>query len=154
MIKVLDDAVSFAPQIQPSDIAVLAEQGYTQIICNRPDEEEAGQPSIASIQAEADQHGLKLTYAPVANSQFTECVIDTTQQALTTASETGKTLMFCRSGTRSSVLWAMVQTRQGEPLAQTLAKLAAIGYDITHMEAFIAAYAKKSSEQSTGGHHV
>lgn len=141
MIKVLNATLAFAPQIQPSDVVVIAQQGYTQVICNRPDNEEIGQPSVASIQAETDKHGLKLVFAPVIDNQFTDSVIDMTQQALATGE---KTLLFCRSGTRSSVLWAIVQTRQGKPQADTLAELAAIGYDIRHMDAFIANHAKKS----------
>ena len=34
----VDDSISVAPQIAPEDIALLAEQGFSYVINNRPDE--------------------------------------------------------------------------------------------------------------------
>ena len=47
----LSDVLSVAGQIQPGDVADLAASGYTAIICNRPDDEESGQPSMGAVAA-------------------------------------------------------------------------------------------------------
>ena len=44
-----DYAVS--PQLTSADIDTLKDMGFTTVICNRPDNEEAGQPTAAEIAA-------------------------------------------------------------------------------------------------------
>ena len=47
-IKPLNPGISVSPQIAPGDMAEIAAQGFKAIICNRPDGEEAGQPSSSA----------------------------------------------------------------------------------------------------------
>ena len=49
----LSDTVAVAPQITVAEIAELAQLGYKLIINNRPDHEEAGQPTGPEIAEEA-----------------------------------------------------------------------------------------------------
>ena len=47
----LTHTFSVAGQIQPEDVRALAQHGYRVIICNRPDNEEPNQPSMAAVAA-------------------------------------------------------------------------------------------------------
>lgn len=127
-ITALNEQLAFAGQILPSDLKTLAEQGYQQLVCHRPDDEESGQPAITELQQTAEQLGISISYAPVADGQFTQTVLNTTQTALQRGQ---KTLLFCRSGRRSCIVWAMLQIQQGENIDKILQQTAAIGYDIS-----------------------
>lgn len=134
-IILLNDKLAVAPQIHPEQIAQLVQLGYQQIISNRPDGEEPPyQPNIADIQTAAEEHGVNVVFAPVCNGQFSRESIDLTEKAL--ANEQ-KTLMYCRSGLRCGVLWAIVQVRSGEPIEHVLAQLRHIGFDINHLRNLI-----------------
>ncbi len=133
-ITLLNEHVAFGPQVMPELIAGLAEHGFEQLICNRPDNEEPHQPSIDSIRAAAEAHGIAVIYAPVGGTQLDQAILDSTREAL---DNNKKTLMYCRSGMRSSVLWAMVQLQQGAPMDETFNQLAAIGYDAASMKDYV-----------------
>lgn len=93
-----------AGQIAPQNVAALAEAGYTTIICNRPDNEGPGQPPASAIKAEADKHGISFHYIPVVHSGITRENVDAMTSALTGVE--GKVLAYCRSGARSTHLYA------------------------------------------------
>src|SRR3569833_3353685 len=59
------DELSVAPQISLADVAEAKAQGFTAIICNRPDGEDPGQPSAAEVAAAAQAAGLTYTHIPV-----------------------------------------------------------------------------------------
>ncbi len=101
----LSPFLSVAPQISEADVGLLAAQGFKAIINNRPDGEAADQPSGAAIQAAAERHGLVYRSIPVISGQLGDAEIDAFQQAM--GELKGPVLAYCRSGTRSSTLWAL-----------------------------------------------
>lgn len=122
----LDEHMLVAGQIRPGDVAALAAQGVTMIVNNRPDGEEPGQPGGAEIEAAAREAGVGYRYIPVAAGLSAEQV-----EAMAEALERdGTTLAFCRSGTRSTYLWAMARAAGGEDAEKLIAKAAAAGYDL------------------------
>jgi uncharacterized protein (TIGR01244 family) len=115
-----------SPQIETADVARAAAAGFTTLINNRPDGEAPGQPSSEEIAAAARAAGLDYLYAPVAGRP-TPATIDAVREA--TANEAGKTLAFCRSGTRSIFTWALGQAESGD--REDLVRLGdAAGYDL------------------------
>ena len=58
---------------------------------------------------------------------------------MTTAidSATGKTLAYCRSGTRSTLLWSLARAKAGDPPSMLHQKANAAGYDLTPVAALI-----------------
>jgi uncharacterized protein (TIGR01244 family) len=50
-IRKVTDSFAVSPQIRPEDVQTLADEGYKTIICNRPDDEEFGQPLYESVAA-------------------------------------------------------------------------------------------------------
>ena len=49
----------------------------------------------------------------------------------------GPVLAFCRSGTRSTFLWALARTRQGEEAEELMRNAAAAGYDLRPIAAYL-----------------
>src|SRR3546814_18714044 len=68
-IKTLSPGLGVSPQIGPADVAALAASGFRPIICNRPDDEERGQPSSVAGAAEDDELGLRFIHIPVVSSE-------------------------------------------------------------------------------------
>ncbi len=102
---------SVSGQITPEDIAMVKDAGFKSIICNRPDDEQPGQPSADVIKAAAEAAGLDFRYVPVISGQMTED--DVIDQAAALKEVPGPVFAYCRSGARSTNLYAMVQQKKG-----------------------------------------
>lgn len=127
-MKPLDAKVLVAGQIVPGDLAAIAAAGVTLIVNNRPDREEPGQPESAAIAATANEAGLDYRHIPVAGG-ISPDEIEAMADALERAD--GKVLAFCRSGTRSTYLWALARARRGADGKDLISKAAAAGYDLS-----------------------
>ena len=138
-IRRIDDTISVAPQILPQDIAEIAAAGFTAIVNNRPDDEDAGQPSGAEIRAAAEAAGLSYTAIPITHSGFSHPQIDAMVAAL--AGANGPVLAYCRSGTRSCNLWALASAKVDGHPDTLMAKAAATGYDLTGIRPLLDALA-------------
>ncbi len=99
----LAEAFYVAGQIQPADVEALQKDGIVTVVCNRPDDEDIGQPSAASIAAECASHGVAFHHLPISNTGITAEMIGQLQTIV--ADSDGAVLAYCRSGQRSSVLW-------------------------------------------------
>ena len=133
-MRQIDSTTFVSGQIRPSDIPALAAKGVTMIVNNRPDGEEPGQPASAEIEAAARAAGIAYRHIPIAGGFNADDVIGMVQ-ALDEAD--GPALAFCRSGTRSTYLWAMARSEQGEPADELAAKAASAGYDLAPIRAYL-----------------
>ena len=129
MFRPLDPSISVFGQIEPEDVADAKAQGFTTIVNNRPDGEQPGQPTGAAIEAAARAAGLDYVAIPVDHSGFAEWQIAAMAEALEKAD--GPVLAFCRSGTRSTFLWALARHRMGDDGEALIAKAAGAGYDLS-----------------------
>ena len=93
-----------SPQIYPDEVAALAAQGFVAVVCNRPDDEEPGQPAAAEIQAACDTAGIAFHHIPFASMPIQEALIEAMRKAL--ADSDGPVIGYCRSGQRSQLIWA------------------------------------------------
>jgi sulfide:quinone oxidoreductase len=98
----LSETCAVAGQIQATDVAALAAEGFTTIVCNRPDGEDFGQPAAGDVAAECDTHGIAFHHIPIDRGLSMEMVEQFRQVV---AGSAGKILAYCRSGQRSSVIW-------------------------------------------------
>lgn len=130
----LGDAVLVAGQISPADVARAAALGVTTIVNNRPDLEEPDQPTSAEIEAAARAASLSYRHIPIA-SGYRSDDIDAMGGAL--AGARGTTLAFCRSGTRSTILWALARAREGAEPGLLIAQAAAAGYDLDFLRPYL-----------------
>jgi uncharacterized protein (TIGR01244 family) len=117
-----------SPQISLEDVATAANEGFKAIICNRPDGEENGQLSAADIAGACQHHGLTFTHIPVAGG-MSQVQIDQMAAAIETAN--GPVLAYCRSGTRSTNLWAMAMAANGDEPEALVKAVAGAGYDLS-----------------------
>ena len=131
-MKELDSTTFVSGQIAPEDIAAL---GVATIINNRPDGEEPGQPTSGAIEAAAHAAGIDYRHIPVAGGISQPQVA---QMADALAQAKGPVLAFCRSGTRSTYLWALARARLGDDAEDLTMKAAAAGYDLSRVRAFLA----------------
>lgn len=135
----LDDRLSVAPQLALADIAGAAERGVRLLICNRPDGEAEGQPSAAALRAESQRHGLGFVHIPVVGGAIGTEAVEAFQAALAHAE--GPVLAFCRSGTRSALLWALGAVRH-RPVDAVLHAARAAGFDLGAQRAALEAAAR------------
>ncbi|WP_298431123.1 TIGR01244 family sulfur transferase [uncultured Jannaschia sp.] len=124
-LRPLDDTTSVAPQLDPEDMAELAADGVTAIICNRPDGEVPPSHQAAAMQAAAEAAGLAFTFNPVAMPNLTLSAVEEQADAIDAAE--GSVVAYCASGTRSAVLWALAMAGR-MPANDILAATARAGY--------------------------
>ena len=127
--RALSELVLASPQIALADIATARDHGVTLIINNRPDGEDPLAPQSAEVESAAQQAGIQYEAIPVGHSGFSEAQVEQMIEAL--AGAKGKALAYCRSGTRSTLLWALAQAKIGIDPETIAHAAAAAGYDVT-----------------------
>ena len=128
-IRKVTDMLSVAPQIAPEDMTELAALGFKSVVSNRPDGEEAGQPTAAEMAAAAETAGLAFQHVPVISGAMTADDVVTNAAALDALD--GPVLAYCRSGTRSIMLWAQDQIANGKMDADAVIEAGAqAGYNL------------------------
>ena len=123
------DTFYASPQIDPAQVAEAKAQGFTLIVNNRPDGEEAGQPEGAAIESAVREAGLDYIAIPVSSAGFSQPQVEALRDALDQAE--GKVLGFCRSGTRSTFLWSLAQAADGAEPDTVAAAARGGGYDVS-----------------------
>lgn len=128
----LADNIDVSPQISLDQVAAAKAQGVTMIINNRPDGEDPSAPQGTDIAAAAAAAGIDYVAIPITHAGFSAPQVDAMIAALDKAEASGgKVLAYCRSGTRSTLLWSLARAKQGQSPAD-LSKLAAnAGYDLS-----------------------
>ena len=129
MYRQLDEKVLVSGQISPADVPELRRHGVTMIVNNRPDGEDDGQPLAADIEAAAEAEGIGYCHVPIARGMGPSHV-EAMREALNSCAD-GKVLAFCRSGTRSTWLWALARKAGGGDGGEIIRQAAAAGYDLS-----------------------
>ncbi len=117
-------------QIHNHDIYEAAQRGISLIINNRPDGEDFGQPSNGILESIAKEKGIDWLWIPVESGQIYETDIEAILKGFD--SDSGNILLFCRSGTRSSLLWAFASAKTGNKTTQEILEMTeAAGHDFS-----------------------
>ncbi|SLN44008.1 Beta-lactamase hydrolase-like protein [Aquimixticola soesokkakensis] len=111
-IKRLNGMFTISTQVDPDKIGKLAGLGYRSIICNRPDDEEPGQPSFRQIDAMAKQHGIVAIYLPIVLSDLSDVQKNEFSAAIEVIPK--PIVAYCRTGARSAALWNDFDARQND----------------------------------------
>jgi uncharacterized protein (TIGR01244 family) len=135
MFRTLTQTMFVAPQITIADVADAGKLGVTLVINNRPDDESTDQTPGAEIEAAVRMAGMDYVAIPVTYAGFAEWQMTTMADALEKAE--GKVLAYCRSGTRSTLLWALARASKGDHPAVLSEKAADAGYDLTPVAAMM-----------------
>ena len=129
MFRKLSDHVYASPQIGPAEVAEAARMGIGLIVNNRPEEESDDQTPGAEIESAARAAGMDYVAIPVTHAGFSEGQMKAMAAAL--AGTDKPVLAYCRSGTRSTLLWALAQASGGKQPEELAAAAAQAGYDLT-----------------------
>ncbi len=122
----LSPAVSVSAQLSPDIMPVLAASGFGRVISNRPDGEDPGQPPAEVMEAAARGAGLTFAWVPVSGLPRPDQVAAVADLL----ADGVPTVMFCRSGMRSTVAWAMAERLRGADAQDLREAAAAAGYDL------------------------
>jgi len=129
MFRKLTDTVFASPQIGVDDVEEAKRLGITLIVNNRPEGESDDQTSGADIEARAKALGINYIAIPVTHAGFSEGQVMAMAAALDDAK--GPILAYCRSGTRSTLLWALAEASRGGNPQKISGQAAQAGYDIS-----------------------
>lgn len=135
MFRQISDTVFASPQITLAEVAEASAQGITLIINNRPEGESDDQTPGDDIAAAAESAGIAYIAIPVTHAGFSEGQVKAMAEALANAS--GPVLAYCRSGTRSTLLWALAEASKGANPSTLAAQAAGAGYDIGPVRAVV-----------------
>ena len=134
-IRSLAPGLSVTGQLHPDDVVTLKNAGYRAIICNRPDGEGSDQALFADIERAAQQHGMQAHYLPADTSKVSDEQAELFGKLLETLPK--PIVAYCRSGMRSTTLWALSQAR-AQPLEQIVDAAKKAGFDMASVARRIA----------------
>ncbi len=137
--RTLSADYSVAPQISIEDVAEAKAAGFAMIVNNRPDGEEPSAPQGDDIAHAAAAEGLAYAAIPVGHAGFSHPQLDALETLLGDA--TGPILAYCRSGTRSTHLWALTRARAGDDVEGIVEAAANAGYDLSGLRSMMDALA-------------
>lgn len=126
-IKTLTPEIAVAAQVHVADLPAIAAAGFRTLICNRPDGEGNDQPVFAELETAARSLGLAMHYLPAESGKVTDeqgrqfgALLDAAPKPV---------LAFCRTGMRSTTMWALSQAG-ARPLPQIIEFASRAGYDL------------------------
>lgn len=128
MSRQLDEKVLVSGQIRPEDVAALVGEGVTMLVNNRPDGEEPDQPLGMDIEEAARAAGIEYRAIPIIRG-IGPADAQAMQDAIKAAK--GKVFAFCRTGTRSSLAWALAKSDEGMSREDIERHLSDVGVDPT-----------------------
>lgn len=98
----MENTITISGQITPEDVKTLAAQGVKTLVNNRPDGEEAGQPTSDDIAKAAQEHGIIYRHIPFGGGMLEMRHVE---EFADFYNSTERPLhIFCRSGNRSSII--------------------------------------------------
>lgn len=150
-IKQLTAELSVAPQIVSGDLRAVAEAGFRSVICNRPDGEGADQPLFSEIERAAIEQGLQVRYLPAESGKVTDA--QGTAFGALMAELPKPVLAFCRTGMRSTTMWALSSAGR-MPLPQIIECASMAGFDLKGVARRIVNVGKTPVEVADATHEV
>ncbi|SHF36931.1 TIGR01244 family protein [Loktanella atrilutea] len=124
-IRPLTPAFAASPQIDPADAGTIKAAGFVTVICNRPDAEVPPSHQADAMRQAIEAEGLTFVVNPVTHQGLNQEMVEIQRQA----AAAGKTLAYCASGTRSTIVWALGQAGTMDA-DEIIAAGANAGYDL------------------------
>ena len=150
-IKALTPHLSITPQVLVAELEAMAQMGFKAIICNRPDGEGPDQPSFKEMEQAALSLGMQMRYLPADAGKVSDADGKTFGELLATLP--GPVLAYCRTGMRSTTMWALSQSGI-TPLPQILEASQKVGFDMKALVQRIANGGKTPTDQADASHDV
>ncbi|MGO4676863.1 bifunctional sulfur transferase/dioxygenase Blh [Bosea sp. 2YAB26] len=145
----ISDRLTIGGQPSLAEFAQLAGEGFATVVNNRPDGEEAGQPSTEAEASAAAEAGIAYAHIPVTGPTITEANVRAFQRAVASAS--GPVFAHCKSGTRALTLHALGEVIDGRlEAADVRAFGERLGFDLKGAQAWLAARALPARPEVKG----
>ena len=132
----LAPGVSAAGALGRDDIEALAQRGVRTIVNNRPDSEDPGQLPAGEARQIAESLGIAYHHIPITAASLSRADVDAFAAVLASAEQ--PIVAHCRSGTRSTLLWALARMREGADSVELVTTAARHGIDIAALPAIAA----------------
>lgn len=142
MFRKIEDGLYASPQIGLDEVEAARAAGITLIINNRPEDESPDQTPGPEIEAAARAAGIEYVAIPVTHAGFSEPQVAAMAEALAAAN--GPVLAYCRSGTRSTLLWSLARASKGANPDELAAAAAGAGYDLAPIRSLLDMLAAKA----------
>ena len=111
-IEKIADYLYVSKQLDERFAKRAAQYGIKTVICNRPDDEEPNQPNFETVRKWLNDNGIEnVIYMPIVMDGIDDAALTQFQELV--AKSPSPILAYCRSGTRSTMLWALNQTKRG-----------------------------------------
>ncbi|NHZ82696.1 TIGR01244 family phosphatase [Massilia sp. CCM 8695] len=150
-IHALTPALAVSAQILPEQLETLRQAGFCSIICNRPDGEAGDQPLFAEIERAAHAAGMAAHYLPAESGKVTDeqgaafgALLDRLPKPV---------LAYCRSGMRSTTMWALSQADR-MPLPQIVDAARKAGFNMQGVVRRIANHGRTPLDVAEAEHAV
>ena len=145
--------LAVSPQVTLTDMAAIQAAGYRSIICNRPDDEGPGpdHPSFVDIERAAQGLGMVARYLPAPPGKVSDA--DGVAFARLMHELPKPVLAYCRTGMRSTTMWALAGASV-RPLSQIVEKAKAAGHDLKGLLRRIANGGKTPVEVTESKHQI
>jgi sulfide:quinone oxidoreductase len=150
-IRPLVPGLSVAPQITAAELDALKKAGYRAIICNRPDGEGSDQPLFAEISHAAQAVGIEAHYLPAESGKVSDEQGVAFGQLFDSLPK--PVLAYCRTGMRSTTMWALSQANS-QPLPTILESAKKAGFDLKGVIRRIANLGRTPIEVAEAEHAV
>jgi len=128
----IDKNYHVSSQIEPQQIAEIADNGFVKIICNRPDMEVSPFYSSSVMEDLAKENNIEFHLIELTHQMMTPETAARQRELVLNCK--GPVLAYCASGTRCSLLWAIGEANAGNDPNIILAKTLAAGYDFSNFE--------------------
>jgi sulfide:quinone oxidoreductase len=110
----IEPGVYVSGQIEPSDLPEIDRLGIRTIVDNRPDEEVGEGLSSDLVGQAAARHGISFLYKPVWGFELGDPdIVQSIRQSVSALPR--PVLFYCRSGRRSTLLWAQDAIERLDP---------------------------------------
>jgi sulfide:quinone oxidoreductase len=140
-MKKVSDNYYVSSQISEKDLDSLKNEGFSLVVCNRPNGEEENQIDFELIQKGCESIGLTFINLPMIPGDLQSELILETKKIL---DKNQKTLAYCRTGTRCINLWACANVFK-EKVDETIKMGTEAGYDLDHLRPMLDAIHSNSS---------
>jgi uncharacterized protein (TIGR01244 family) len=136
MFRQITPTLYASPQITVDEVAEARALGVALIVNNRPEGESDDQTPGDAIEAAARAAGIDYVAIPVTHAGFSGPQVAAMREALDRAGDK-PVLAYCRSGTRSTLLWSLAEAQAGRNPDELAAAAAQGGYDLSPIRALL-----------------
>ena len=137
----VSDNYYVSSQISEEELVSFKNEGFSLIVCNRPNGEEENQTDFELIHERCESIGLTFINLPMVPGDLQSELIFETKKILDTNK---KTFAYCRTGTRCINLWACANVLE-EKVDETIKMASRAGYDLDHLRPMLDSIHSSSS---------